>query len=323
MAVTAPESAAGEVEAYAARYDATGAVPRLGHVGRERRSAGRRRRRAGARAGGRGPGRRRAVPGPGDRPRGRVHRPAGHDRRPAAARADRARRADVRPAVADDRLDRAAAEGHRHERADGRRRARAAGVALRRRRADQLPGRGRADLRALHRLRRVPARPHQGSARRWRERARGRRDRHRPHRARRHRRGDPARGRDRRVLHQRDPVHPADRHRGRVRRPDRRVRRALAARPLADGAARQVELVVAEAAAPPARARRCSPTPDRIRLRELDAAALAPRPGPAARPARGRVAGRQARARARRAGRRGHVHRGAAAAVAHRSSASS
>ena len=82
------------------------------------------------------------------------------------------------------------------------------------------------------------------------------RDRHRPHRARRHRRGDPARGRDRRLLDQLDPVHPADRHRRGDRRADRRVRRPHAARPVADGAAGQVELVVAAAAAPPARAGR-------------------------------------------------------------------
>ena len=97
---------------------------------------------------------------------------------PLAVRA--ARGPDLHRAVADDRLDRAADQGDRDERADRRRgarrpHARLPGRALRgparlhpqrRRRADRLPGRRRARVRALDRLRRVPARPHQGGARR-------------------------------------------------------------------------------------------------------------------------------------------------------------
>ena len=93
-------------------------------------------------------------------------------------------------------------------------------------------------------------------------RARGRRDRPGPHRLRRHRRRDPAGRRDRRLQHQRDLLHPADRRGDRGRRPGRRVRRPLAAGAGADGPAGQVELVVADVAAPgprpgrPPRARR-------------------------------------------------------------------
>ena len=63
-------------------------------------------------------------------------------------------------------------------------------------------------------------------------------------------RGDPARGRDRLVRHVVDLVHPADRHRDGGGRAHRRLRRARAARARADGAARQVELVVAARRSP-------------------------------------------------------------------------
>ena len=90
MAVTAPESAAGAGGDVRRPLRRAGAVPRLEHLGPERRSPPATPWRQQARAlvdevradGG-------TVPGPGDRPGGRVHRPAGHDRRPAAARAGR------------------------------------------------------------------------------------------------------------------------------------------------------------------------------------------------------------------------------------------
>ena len=169
----------------------------------------------------------------------------------------------LRRALADDRLGRAAGQGRADERPDRRRGARPAHDHLpgrapdraarlhaqRRRRAERLP-RHRGDrLRALDGLRRVPARPDQGGARRRRRRPRGRRPRARPDRSRGHRRGDPARRRDRRVQHELDLVHPADRRRHRDRRADRRLRRADVPRALADGAARPLELVVAAAAA--------------------------------------------------------------------------
>ena len=60
-------------------------------------------------------------------------------------------------------------------------------------------------------------------------RARGGRHRARSHRQHRHGRGDPAGRRDRRLQHQRDLVHAADRHRDRGRGGGRRVRGPLAA----------------------------------------------------------------------------------------------
>ena len=62
-------------------------------------------------------------------------------------------------------------------------------------------------------------------------------------------RGGPVRRRDRGLRHLRDDLHQATRARDRARGADRRDDRAGAARPLADGAARQVELVGAETAA--------------------------------------------------------------------------
>ena len=195
----------------------------------------------------------RAIPAPFDVARRRrrrgVRRPAGGDRLAAAARDRAARRPDADRAVADDRLGRAADQGRRDERADGRRGAHAAGADLpgrapdraaglhaqRRRRAQRLP-RHRGDrVRALDRLRRVPARPDQGGARRRPAGLRGRRHRAGAHGPRGHGRGDPDGGRDRRLLDQLDLVHPADRRRHRDRRARRRVRRAHAARPVADG----------------------------------------------------------------------------------------
>ena len=53
-----------------------------------------------------------------------------------------------------------------------------------------------------------------------------------------------------------DLVHPADRRRHRGRRPDRRLHRPRAARPVADGPARPLELVVAAPAHAPPRPHR-------------------------------------------------------------------
>ena len=82
----------------------------------------------------------------------------------------------------------------------------------------------------------------------------------------RHRRGDAVRGRDRRVRDLQARVHQGARDRRRAGGADRRVDRPRAARAVADGAARRVELVGAGAAAAPARADRAArgrgPAPD-------------------------------------------------------------
>ena len=101
--------------------------------------------------------------------------------------------------------------------------------AQRRDRADRLPGHGDADLRAVDRLRRVPARPDQGGPRQRAGRARVGGGRPAADRRGGHRGRDPAGGGDRVVQHELDLVHPADRHRDGVRRPDRRVRGPVAA----------------------------------------------------------------------------------------------
>ena len=108
-------------------------------------------------------------------------------------------------------------------------------------------------LRALHRLRGLPALADQGGARRRRlgERVRG--DRPGADRADRHRRGAAVRGRDGRLRHLADHLHQGERRRHGAGGADRRQHRPRPAGALADGAARQVELVGAGAAAAPAR----------------------------------------------------------------------
>jgi preprotein translocase subunit SecF len=186
------------------------------------------------------------------RRRGGVRRPAGRDRIESAACGRTARRAHVRGALADDRFGRAARQGDPDERPHRRLGARGAHPGLpgrpfrepariheqRRRGADGLPRRGGARVRALDRLRRLPARPHQGGQDGRALRSRGCRDRGRAHRRGRHGRRHPARRGDRRVHHLVDLVHPADRRRDRGGCADRRVLGTRAARALADGAAR-------------------------------------------------------------------------------------
>ena len=188
---------------------------------------------------GRGDRRRRA----GRRSGGRVRGPAVRDRQPARARARPPGRAHAAGPVADDRLGGAAAQGGADERADRRGQPGRADLRLpgrtahrparlhaqRRDRADRLPGHGHADLRAVDRLRRVPAGPDQGGPGQRRRRARVGRDRCPADRCGRHGGGDPAGGGDRRLQHQLDLVHPADRGGDGVRRPRRRVRGPVAA----------------------------------------------------------------------------------------------
>ena len=94
-------------------------------------------------------------------------------------------------------------------------------------------------------------------------------------RADRHRRGAAVRGRDGRLRHLADHLHQGERGRHGARGPDRRQHRPRPAGPLADGAARQVELVGAGAAAAPARADRDqrerppAPAPREVRRRDL------------------------------------------------------
>ena len=144
-----------------------------------------------------------------------VHRPEGRDRRapPPGARDPRARHR--RLPVPDDRLARDPGVGAADEPADGRRRRRPAGAGLpgrppllaARLQPDRRPGgvQSRAAVhhrvRALHRLRRVPVRPHQGGPRR--RAASARRGGVWPgaHRAPRHRRRAAVLRGDRRVRH--------------------------------------------------------------------------------------------------------------------------
>ena len=75
-------------------------------------------------------------------------------------------------------------------------------------------------------------------------------------RAHRHRRGAPVRGRDRCLRDVADRLHQGERRRHGARGADRREHHPRPARAVADGAARQVELVGAAAAATPARSHR-------------------------------------------------------------------
>jgi len=106
----------------------------------------------------------------------------------------------------------------------------------------------RRRLRAVDRLRRLPAVTDQGGPRPRRRRLRSGRYRSRARRTHRHRRGGPVRRRDRGLRHLRDDLHQAARARDRPRRADRRDDRPRAARSLPHGDARRVELVGAQAA---------------------------------------------------------------------------
>ena len=110
---------------------------------------------------------------------------------------------------------------------------------------------------------RVPALADQGGPRRRRERLGVGRDRPRAHGADRHRRRAPVLDRDRRLRDLADHLHQGERAGHRARGADRREHHPGPAGALADGAARQVELVGAPPAAPPARADRGRPRPSR------------------------------------------------------------
>ena len=200
-----------------------------------------------------------AVRGQGDRRRRVVRRSTGRHRRPPA-RGDRpARPADVPRVVADDRVCGPPDQGAAHECPHGRRIAGPPRAHLparqsdrparlhgeRWRRADRLRRRCDRHICAVDGLRRVPVRTDQGGKGRGSRRAGGGGVGSGRHRPRGHRRGHPAGGRDRRVQHKLDLVHPADRRGGRHRRPAGCVHCPLAARPVADGAARPPQLVVA------------------------------------------------------------------------------
>ncbi len=157
-------------------------------------------------------------------------------------------------AVRHERPDRGRVPGCPHLHLPGRPPDRAAELhAQRRDRAHGLPRHRHVDLRAVDGLRRVPAGPDQGDPRQRAGRAGVGRRRRPADRGRGHRGRHPARRRDRLLQHQLDQLHPADRHRHRVRRPHRRLRGEVAAGAVPDGSARQVQLVGADAAAPPAR----------------------------------------------------------------------
>ena len=121
-------------------------------------------------------------------------------------------------------------------------------------RTEQLPGARSDRIRALHRLRRVPADAHQGGARPRRGAPRGGRARAAAHRPHRDRSCDPAGCRDRRVRDLQRGLPEGDRHRRGRCGAARRVLRAHAAGARADGPARGRELVVAAVAARAARA---------------------------------------------------------------------
>ncbi|CAA9498216.1 MAG: Integral membrane protein, partial [uncultured Solirubrobacteraceae bacterium] len=226
------------------------------------------------RARGPGEGARRGDPGPARalrRPRGRgdrrVRRPAELAGEPAAGRPRDPRGDDARHPLPDDRLGRAAAQDARDEPAHARGGLRPArpdlpGRPLRRPARLHEPGRARVHaahpalrdrLRAVHGLRGLPAHAHQGGARRRGGRRRGGRSGPRAHWADRHRRRAAVLHRDRRVRDVGDHLHQGGRRGHRAGRPDRRDDRPRPARPVADGAARPLELVGAAAAGAAAR----------------------------------------------------------------------
>ncbi len=123
-------------------------------------------------------------------------------------------------------------------------------------RADDAHPDIRCGVRPVHRLRRLPAFANQGSARPRRLGLRSGRDRPRANRPDRHRRGAPLRDCDRGVRDLADHLHQGERRRHRARGPDRRQHHQSPPRPLADGAAREVELVGAGPPATPPRANR-------------------------------------------------------------------
>ena len=108
----------------------------------------------------------------------------------------------------------------------------------------------RGRVRALDRLRRLPAHAHQGGARQGREQRGGGRARARADGPHRHLRRAAVRDRHRRVRDLADHLHQAARGRDRARGADRRDDRARAARPVADAAAGRPQLVGAAAAGP-------------------------------------------------------------------------
>ena len=183
---------------------------------------------------------------------GGVPRPAVGARGPHPARAGDPRDDDARHPVPDDRVGRAPRQDADHEPADAQRRVRDPHADLPGRPAGgparlHEPGRAgvlaadpavRDRLRALDRLRRVPAHAHQGGARRRPAERRGRRRRPPAHRPDRDRGGAAVLHRDRRVRDLGDGLHQAARARHRARRADRRDDRARAARAVADAAAR-------------------------------------------------------------------------------------
>ncbi len=126
----------------------------------------------------------------------------------------------------------------------------------RRDRADDADPALRRRLRPLHRLRGLPALADQGGARQRRLGLRVRGDRARANGAHRHRRGAALRRRHVRLRHLADHLHQGERRRHGAGGADRRQHHPRPARPLVDGAARQMELVGAETIAPPARALR-------------------------------------------------------------------
>ena len=203
----------------------------------------------------------------GRRRHGRLRRPAIEPRQPPADRAGDHHRRDADDPLPDDRLGDPADQVAADELPQPQRRLRPDGVDLPGRAAGGLPQLlepegDRADdadpalrrrLRPLYRLRRLPALADQGGARQRRLGLGVRGDRPRADRPHRHRRGPAIRRRDGRLRHLPDHLHQGERRRHRPRRPDRRQHHPRPPRPLADGAARQVELVGTEAApqAPP------------------------------------------------------------------------
>ena len=133
-----------------------------------------------------------------------------------------------------------------------------------RNRGNRLPDPGRPGVRALDRLRRVPAVPDQRGAAARRARAPSHRGRHAAHGPAHHLRVDPARRGHRGVRHLQARVPQGGRRRRRGRGPHRRLHRAGPPGPVPDGPARTLELVGARTAgeaAPAARPRRSGNRP--------------------------------------------------------------
>ena len=206
---------------------------------------------------------------------GRIRRPRTQPPHAPPPRARARHRLNPGRPLPDDRLARARSEGSPDERAQPQRRVRnprpdlparqPARPALlpehRRPRRDPADPALRDRLRARHRLRRLPDLAHQGSARQRHARQPSCRDRNRAHRTDRDRGRAPVLRRDRRVRDLEADLHQGTRPRHRARSAHRRIRDPRPARALADGTARQVELV---GTAPPRRLyeRSSSPAPE-------------------------------------------------------------